>query len=386
MSDIAIIPLRANSKGIVKKNKRKLLGRPLFTWVLTEAIFSKLNKVYVYTDDNEILDYVRQYYSWSEKVIAKERSNESASDVASTEMAMLEFAEKIDYNFDTIMLLQATSPLTSRENINEALDKLAGGTYDSVLSVVSTKRFIWNKNGTSANYDYTNRPRRQDFDGLLIENGAIYISNKETFIQSENRLGGNIGFLEMDEDSLTEIDEPNDFIIIEDLLKNRLKKANKGFSKIRALCLDVDGVFTDATLTVSGEGEFSKTFSLRDGMGLNLLMESGVEVIVMTAEDSEIVARRMKKLGIADAYLNIKDKFSLLEYLLEEKEYGRENIAYIGDDINDMANILYCGLGLCPKDADASILNNADIVLTNDGGCRVIREACTFINKYNQRF
>jgi len=216
MSDIAIIPLRANSKGIVKKNKRKLLGRPLFTWVLTEAIFSKLNKVYVYTDDNEILDYVRQYYSWSEKVIAKERSNESASDVASTEMAMLEFAEKIDYNFDTIMLLQATSPLTSRENINEALDKLAGGTYDSVLSVVSTKRFIWNKNGTSANYDYTNRPRRQDFDGLLIENGAIYISNKETFIQSENRLGGNIGFLEMDEDSLTEIDEPNDFIIIED--------------------------------------------------------------------------------------------------------------------------------------------------------------------------
>jgi len=51
-----------------------------------------------------------------------------------------------------------------------------------------------------------------------------------------------------------------------------------------------------------------------------------------------------------------------------------------------MANILYCGLGLCPKDADASILNNADIVLTNDGGCRVIREACTFINKYNQRF
>ncbi len=386
MNNIAIIPLRSNSKGIPKKNKKKLLGRPLFAWTLTEAIFSDLSKVYVFTDDQELLNYIQKEFSWSKKVIALSRSAESATDLASTETAMIEFAEKIKYDFDTICLLQATSPLTTRSNINEAIAKLSSEAYDSVLSVVSAKRFIWNEDGSSINYNYTERPRRQDFNGTLIENGAIYISSKDNFIQNKNRLGGKIGFIKMNEDSLTEIDEVSDFIIIEELLKKRFINANRGFNKIKAFCVDVDGVFTDATLTVTDDGEFSKSFSVRDGMSISLLMATGVEVIVLTSENSKVVAQRMKKLGIADTYLNVKDKFSFLEDLLERKEYTRENIAYLGDDINDMANILSCGLGLCPKDADSSIINSADIVFTRKGGDRVVREACEFIIKYNHRF
>lgn len=386
MKNIAIIPLRSNSKGIPNKNKKKLLGRPLFSWILTEASFSKLDKVYVYTDDKEILNYIQNNFSWSKKIIGLSRSAESATDTASTEMAMLEFVEKIDHDFDSICLLQATSPLTTRHNINEAIEKLENDTYDSILSVVATKRFIWNQDGTSVNYNHTERPRRQDFDGTLIENGAIYISTKKCFIKNENRLGGKIGFIEMNEDSLTEIDEIADFIIVEELLKNRLIQSKKGLNEIKALCLDVDGVLTDATLTVTEEGEFSKTFSVRDGMGISFLMDAGIEVIVLTSENSKTVSQRMKKLGITDTYLNVKDKFSFLEDLLVGKEYTRENIAYLGDDVNDMANIFSCGLGLCPKDADSSIINSADIILTREGGKRVLREACEFIIKYNQRF
>lgn len=386
MNHIAIIPLRAGSKGIPKKNKKKLLGRPLFTWILTEAIYSRLTKVVVYSDDPEILEYVQANYSWSDKLSALQRSQESAADQASTEMAMREFAEKINYDFDSMCLLQATSPLNTRENINEAIEKLNSGDFDSVLSVVNTKRFVWNKDGSPLNYDYLERPRRQDFNGLLIENGAIYIASRESFRKSQNRLGGKIGLVEMPEDTLTEIDEEHDFVILEELLKKRLQKPGRGYSRIKALVLDVDGVFTDASLSVTENGEFSKTFSVRDGMGLSLLRDAGIDVVVMTAENSTVVARRMEKLDIQDTYLNVKDKYAFLEHLIADRDYDRNQIAYLGDDINDMSNILSCGMGMCPNDADPAILRVADVVLNKEGGKRVIREACEFILKHNQRF
>ncbi|NNK40647.1 MAG: cytidyltransferase, partial [Winogradskyella sp.] len=109
MKKIGFIPLRKGSKGISNKNKRKMVGRPLFTWVLGEAIFSDLNEVYVYTDDEDIISFVNKEYHWTKKVKTLKRSKESATDKASTEKAILEFCEKIKYKFDIFCLLQATS-------------------------------------------------------------------------------------------------------------------------------------------------------------------------------------------------------------------------------------------------------------------------------------
>lgn len=386
MKSIAIIPLRAGSKGIPRKNKKKIIGRPLFTWVLTEAIFSNLTEIYVFTDDTEIISFIENNYKWSNKVFCVKRSEKSASDTASTETAMLELAEHLNYNFDLYCLLQATSPLTSRTDINKALDKVLVDKFDSSLSVVETKRFIWNKNGKSLNYDYLKRPRRQDFEGLLIENGAVYVTTKDNFKLSNNRLGGNIGIITMDEDTLTEIDEPNDFVIVADLLKNRLKKQKKQSLPIKTLCLDVDGVFTDAKINVSGQGELSKLFSMRDGMGLELLRDAGINLMVITAENSEIVSQRMKKLKIDAVFLGIKDKFSFLENYLYHNAIDRSEIAYMGDDINDLANIASCGMGICPNDAIASIKEVADLITISTGGNGAIREACEYIIKFNNRF
>ena len=88
MKKIAIIPLRAGSKGIPGKNKKKLLGRPLFSWTLSEAIFSNLDEIYIFTDDKDIIEYVNKNYTWTEKVKIMERSEESATDTASTEFGM----------------------------------------------------------------------------------------------------------------------------------------------------------------------------------------------------------------------------------------------------------------------------------------------------------
>lgn len=382
---VGFIPLRKNSKGIPNKNKKKLLGRPLFTWVLAEAIFSKLDFVYVFTDDEEIIDYVNTNFSWSSKVQCIKRSPENAEDTSSTEDAILEFCDSVNLEFDIFCLLQATSPLTKKENINEALLKLENADIDSVLSVVKTHRFIWSKEGKSLNYDYKNRPRRQDFEGLLIENGAIYCTNKKGLLESKNRLNGNIGTLEMPENSFVEIDSETDWKIIEQLLVSNFK-LNKFAERINYLVLDVDGVFTDGNVHFSKDGELSKVFDMRDGMGLEILKQNNVKVMVMTSENSEVVKQRMKKLKIEDVFLGIKDKYSFLQQIMLDRDISSKEIAYVGDDVNDLSNMLRCGWSFCPNNATKPIKYNADIILNNTSAKGAIREASEFIINYNLRF
>ncbi|MEJ6467828.1 acylneuraminate cytidylyltransferase [Fusobacterium ulcerans] len=384
MRKIAIIPLRAGSKGIPGKNKKKLLGKPLFSWILGEAIFSDLDKIYIFTDDKDIAYMVKENYFWTDKVEIMIRSNESATDTASTEIGMKELAEKLNYNFDILCLLQATSPLTSREDINNCLHKVIKEKYDSALTVVNTMRFLWNENGKSINYDFQNRPRRQEFSGILVENGAVYSTTKQQFLESGIRIGGNVAVVKMYEDTLTEIDEIEDWIIMEKLLENRLMKRKKGSNKIRLLVLDVDGIFTNAKVSVNSTGEFSKEFSLIDGMGIELLREEGIEIIVMTSEKSEIVTKRMEKLKIKEIYLGVKDKYSLLEKIILDKNIKRNEIAYLGDDINDLANICSVKWGIVPQNAVLENKLKADFILNSCGGNGAIREIVNFLIKYNR--
>ncbi|MEP6144633.1 acylneuraminate cytidylyltransferase family protein, partial [Nonlabens ulvanivorans] len=148
MKSIGFIPLRAGSKGIPGKNKKKLLGRPLFCWTLGEAIASNLDEIYVYTDDADILSFIEKEYHWTTKVKAIKRSDASATDTASTELAMMEFVNSIDSAFDLFCLLQATSPFTTAVDINNCLDAVASGeNYDSALTVVNSHRFTWHADG-----------------------------------------------------------------------------------------------------------------------------------------------------------------------------------------------------------------------------------------------
>jgi len=384
MKKIGFIPLRKGSKGIPNKNKRKMVGRPLYTWVLGEALFSNLDEVYVYTDDQEIIDFIAKEYHWTNKVKALLRSEESASDVASTELAMLEFCNKINYDFDVFCLLQATSPFTKREDINTCLSKL-DNEYDSALTVVNTHRFLWNADGTPINYNPQARPRRQDFEGLLVENGAVYTITKNALRQTKNRLGHKVAVVKMPEETLQEIDSENDWIAVEQLLIERQIRAKKS-KKITHVVLDVDGVFTDGTITYTKDGEHTKKFDMRDGMGLEILRQFNVEVMVMTSEQSELVAKRMQKLKLKNVYLGVKDKYSLLQNIIQENNLCINNFAYLGDDVNDLTNICSVGWSLAPNNATDIVKKNADIVLSKNSGAGAIREACQFIMNYNKRF
>lgn len=385
MKKIGFIPLRQGSKGIPGKNKKKIVGRPLFSWVVAEAVFSDLDEVYVFTDDQEIIDFIAIQKNWDTKVKAVFRNEINAGDKASTESAMLEFSQKINHDYDIICLLQATSPLTLAEDINKTLKKITEEGFNSALSVVKTHRFTWNENGTPQNYDVFKRPRRQDFDGLLIENGAVYCSDKTSFLKSENRVSGKIGLVEMSEETLMEIDSLSDWNIVENLLMERQKKQKRS-NRIDYLVLDVDGVFTDGCVYYNEDGEFAKKFDMRDGMGLEILRQNNVKVVVITSENSKLVAQRMKKLNIEDTFLFVKDKFSFLKNFLDERKSDFSSVAYVGDDVNDLANICSVGWSFSPNDAPKSVAMHADIITTKKAAEGAIREVCEFILKYNKRY
>nr|WP_315142954.1 HAD hydrolase family protein [uncultured Flavobacterium sp.] len=385
MKKIGIIPLRKDSKGIRGKNKKKMVGRPLFSWVLTEAVFSDLDAVYVFTNDTEIIRYVEREYFWTNKVFALLRNEENANDTASTESTMLEFSAQINHDYAVLCLLQATSPLTLAADINTALDKIIIEKYDSALTVVNTHRFTWNSDGTPQNYDVFNRPRRQDFEGLLIENGAVYATQKELFLASKNRVSGTIGLVKMSEETLMEIDSLSDWGIVENLLMERQKEM-KCHQRIDYLVLDVDGVFTDGGVYYSKEGEMSKKFDMRDGMGLEILRENNVEVITLTSENSALVVQRMLKLQIKDAFFGVKDKYSFLKQFLTVRNSSFGAVAYVGDDVNDLTNICSAGLSFAPANATAIVKLNADFVLGTASGAGAIREVCEMVLKYNKRY
>ena len=384
MSKIGFIPLRKGSKGIPGKNKRKMVGRPLFTWVLGAAYFSDLDEVVVYTDDEDIISFIKKEYHYTAKIKVINRPEATATDSASTESAMLAYAESINYNFDVFCLLQATSPFTTLETINESLTKLSEG-FDSTVSVVNTHRFLWNEDGTPINYDYNNRPRRQDFKGLLVENGAVYTCTKEVLKNKQNRLGDKVGIIKMPEDYLLEIDSETDWIAIEQLLIERQQR-QKRTAKITHIVLDVDGVFTDGSITYTKDGEHTKRFDMRDGMGLEILRQFGITVIIMTSENSELVAKRMEKLKIEGVYLGVKDKFTLLNKIVKDNNLALSNFAYIGDDVNDLSNICSVGWSFAPNNATAVVKLNADVTLSKNSADGAIREACEFISTYNKRF
>ena len=385
MKKVAIIPLRKGSKGIPGKNKKKLLGRPLFTWVLGAAIFSDLDEVYVFTDDEEILNFITKEYHWTTKVKGLLRNDENANDTASTESAMLEFAEKINYDFDVLCLLQATSPLTTFHDVNNVLLQISNEGKTSALSIVKTHRFTWNTDGTPQNYDVFNRPRRQDFAGLLMENGAVYATTKDAFLKSKNRVSEAIGLVEMPEETLMEIDSLSDWTIVENLLAERQKTFKKQ-ERINYLVLDVDGVFTDGCVYYGAEGELMKNFDMRDGMGLEILRQNNVEVVVITSENSDLVAKRMQKLQIKYTFLGVKDKYSFLQNFINQQQTSWANLAYVGDDVNDLANLCTVGWSFAPANATSIVKQQVDFTLTHNSADGAIREVCEWVMKYNARF
>lgn len=375
---IAFIPVRGGSKSIPLKNIKPFCGKPLVCWNI-DALerCPEVDEIIVATDSDDIWRTVEtQHYN---KTKLYRRSAENACDTASTESVMLEYIKYAQLPKDDIfMLVQATSPLTQTEHFTEALQMYANGEYDSILTCVRNYRFFWNEDGTSMNYDYRNRPRRQNFNGMLMENGAFYINTVENILESGNRLSGKIGIYEMPEYTAAEIDEPDDWIVLESLMQRHiLSKQLKKERQIRLFLCDVDGTLTDGGMYYSESGDELKKFNTRDGMGFQLLRETGIKTGIITSENTKIVENRAKKLKIDFLRQSKRDggKVAAALEICYELGITLDEVAYIGDDINCYDLLSQVGIAACPADACTKVLSIPGIHhMQKRGGEGCVRE------------
>ncbi len=381
----AFIPVRGGSKSIPLKNIKPFCGKPLVCWNI-EALenCAEVDKIIVATDSDEIETTVGKFNYKKTKIYR--RSKENASDTASTESVMLEYIKAVQMSDDEIfMLVQATSPLTQSADFTGGLTMYSSGQYDSILTCVRNYRFFWNTDGTSQNYDYKNRPRRQNFSGMLMENGAFYINTVANIKSSRNRLSGKIGIYEMPEYTSAEIDEPDDWIILENLMRRHILSKNRPSKpEIKLFLSDVDGTLTDGGMYYSENGDELKKFNTRDGMGFQMLRERGIKIGIITSENMALNKRRFEKLKV-DFLIQGKRNGGKLEAALEicsQLNISLENVAFIGDDVNDVELLSKVGFAACPADACEEVKSVPAIeVMTRKGGEGCVREMVTLVNK-----
>ena len=370
-----------------------MAGKPLCKWAIEAAAGARsIDHVFVATDSQEIRSLIE---SWAmAKVSVVDRGPETATDTASTESAMLEFASQ--HTFERLVLIQATSPLLESSDLDAGMARFELEAADSLVSVVAQKRFIWSvsADGSAApqNYDPVQRPRRQDFSPYFVENGAFYVSRRAGLVESRSRLFGKIVAHEMPEQTFHELDEPVDWKIIEGFLLDRERGHDKRglgalqqaqlverAKKIRMVLSDVDGVLTDSGMYYSEAGDELKKFNTRDGKGFELLRSAGLKVGIITSEQTALVARRAQKLKLDFLEQGARDKMPALDKILAFAGLTEEQVAFIGDDLADVPLLARVGFAACPADATAEARAQAHYVAQKGGGEGCVREIAEYL-------
>ena len=158
-------------------------------------------------------------------------------------------------------------------------------------------------------------------------------------------------------------------------MKDILDKA----AKIKLLVFDVDGVLTDGRLIVGDDGQEYKSFFSKDGLGIKMLLKTGVEVAVITARTSNVVIHRMENLGIDRIYQGQLEKLPAFEKILKDLNISAEEAAYVGDDVIDLPVMLRAGLAITVQDAHPMAKQHAHWQTPQPGGRGAARDVCELI-------
>lgn len=162
-------------------------------------------------------------------------------------------------------------------------------------------------------------------------------------------------------------------------LKNFSEDLKVKASKIKVMAFDVDGVFTDGSLTFDQDGKEYKTFNAKDGQGIVCVEKAGIITVIITARKNGTVEHRAKNLGITELHQGIKFKLPVLEQIVKERGLSMEEVSYMGDDLPDICILEKVGLACCPNDAVDEVKNISDFISSKEGGRGAIRELCDFV-------
>ena len=155
----------------------------------------------------------------------------------------------------------------------------------------------------------------------------------------------------------------------------------KDLSNIKLVILDVDGTLTDGGVYIDSNGVESKKFNIKDGAGIVLAEQVGVEFMILTGRKSYCVEHRANELKIKYVFQGIADNLSYLQQFLAQQGLSHNQVAYIGDDVNDLECMRTVGFTACPADAVEEVFQQCDYVSRYNGGQGAVREICDMIRK-----
>ncbi len=385
MEVVAVIPARGGSVGLPGKNIRPLLGVPLVVRAIQTALQAKsVNEVFVTSNDEEIL---KLSHEAGASVIR--RPDALSNSTASSESALLHALEYLQEQGkalpDYLVFLQCTSAFTRPEDIDLVVENMVSKGAKAALSVVEDHGFIWQEGedgfAQGITHDHSKpRQRRQDMKPRYRENGAIYAMHVSSFLEKKERFCGPVVMVPV-EGPTVEIDSQEDWDVVEAFLNAKTRHVvvpNVGCTRVKAVITDFDGVHTDDRVTLDQDGRELVTCSRRDGLGLELLRKQDVKLMILSKEANPVVRARAAKLKIP-VMNQVEDKYSVLDTWRQENGLEWQEIAYIGNDVNDVECMQACGLSFAPADAHHTALKVADQVLITRGGRGAVREMCDFL-------
>ncbi|WP_076464098.1 cytidylyltransferase domain-containing protein [Actinomyces mediterranea] len=284
MTTIAVIPAREGSKGIPRKNMRLMKGLPLISYAIENALaVDGIDMVVVSTDSAEILSFVGQY----ERVIGLERDPSLAGDAVTLDPVIYDAVRRTEESsgtsVDTVITLQATSPLLTPATLSAALASFHADGYDSLISVVNAPHLSWHSDGGRIVPSYTERLNRQQLPANYLETGAFLITRRSC-VTEKSRLGDNVSVFEVPHDEAIDIDSSTDWVACEALLsKKRIAFRVDGYGE-----LGMGHVYRALTLAYAmteHEVVFLSNASRREGIAK--LKDSNMKVVEI-ADDDEL--------------------------------------------------------------------------------------------------
>ena len=214
MKIISVILARGGSKGIPNKNIIDINGKPLIAYTILASIKSKVQQTWVSTDSDKIKKTANSYGA-----LTLDRPKEISGDFSQSEEALIHFSHNID--FDILVFIQPTSPLIKSKDLNNGIEMITNSNtpLDSVFSVYK-EHWVprWDLNIKPSNWDINNRPMRQEVNDKYVENGAFYITTRESLLKSNLRYSGKLGIVEMPISRSFQIDSTDDIKLIRKLL------------------------------------------------------------------------------------------------------------------------------------------------------------------------
>jgi len=372
---VAIIPARGGSKGVPRKNLRRVGGMPLVERAVRSALaVPDIDLVVVSTDDDEIAAVSR---AAGARIVRRPAA--LSGDTASSESAILHALEDLEAageRIDVVAFLQATSPFIPTGALTAAVREVGDGRADSVFAAHETYGFLWGRSGTSSdaavalNHDAAHRPRRLDREPHYLETGAFYVFRAEGFRAAEHRFFGRIRIAEVPEWTAIEIDDEQQLRIARALAA--LHETSERIP-VKAVVTDFDGVHTDDTASVDADGVERVRVSREDGMGVSLLRRAGIPMLILSTEVNPVVRARAEKLRVPVMH-GIDDKESALRGWAADAGIPLAEIAYLGNDVNDLPALRIVGWPIAVANAHPLVLEAARVVLRRRGGHGAVRE------------